>query len=126
MRYQHYCAGDAVVVAEAAGEAVGEAAAGLSVATGDGCGVGAVSMSPDCKTDRVPVTPGSESVKAINIKAAAAPIVILASTLAVPRGPNAALETPPEKRSPALDLPGCNKTATTSTIHASMNKLYRI
>jgi hypothetical protein len=60
------------------------------------------------------------------MNAAAAPIVIFARTLAVPRGPNAALETPPEKRSPALDLPGCNKTATTSTIHARMNRLYKM
>jgi hypothetical protein len=83
-------------------------------------------MSPDCKTERVPVMPGSDSVKAINMNAAAAPIVTFARTLAVPRGPNAALDTPPEKRSPALDLPGCNNTATTSTIHASMNRLYKM
>ena len=126
MRSNYYFAGEAVVVADAAGDAAGEAAAGVSVATGDGCGVGVVSISPDCKTERVPVTPGNESVKAINMNAAAAPIVIFASTLAVPRGPNAALDTPPEKRSPALDLPGCNNTATTSTIHASMNRLYKM
>jgi hypothetical protein len=123
--YNYYCAGEAVVVADA-GDAAGEAAAGVSVATGDGCGVGVASMSPDCKTERVPVTPGRDNVSAISMNAAAAPIVILASTLAVPRGPNAALETPPEKRSPALDLPGCNSTVTTSTIHASMNRLYKM
>ena len=127
MRYNnYYCAGEAVVVADAAGDAAGEAAAGVSVAAGDGSGVGVASISPDCNTERVPVTPGSDNVSAISINAAAAPIVILASTLAVPRGPNAALETPPEKRSPALDLPGCNSTATTSTIHASMNRLYKM
>ena len=114
------------MVADAAGDAAGEAAAGVSVATGEGNGVGVASISPDCKTDRVPVTPGSDNVSAISMNAAAAPIVILARTLAVPRGPNAALETPPEKRSPALDLPGCNNTVTTSTIHVSMNKPYKM
>ena len=124
---RRYFAGDAVVVAaDAAGDAAGEAAAGVSVAAGDGTGVGVASMSPDCKTERVPVTPGSDRVSAMSMNAAAAPIVILASTLAVPRGPNAALETPPEKRSPALDLPGCNNTATTRTIHDSINKLYKM
>src|SRR5688572_14156635 len=125
LRYNDYFAGEAVV-AGAAGDAAGEAAAGVSVAVGDGSGVGVASMSPDCKTDRVPVTPGSDNVSAISMKAAAAPIVILASTLAVPRGPKAALDTPPEKRSPALDLPGCNNTATTSTIHDSMNNPYKM
>ena len=114
------------MVGDAAGDAAGEAAAGVSVAAGDGNGVDVASMSPDCKTERVPVMPGSDSVKAINMNAAAAPIVIFAKTLAVPRGPNAALDTPPEKRSPALDLPGCNNTATTRTIQASMNRLYKM
>jgi hypothetical protein len=76
--------------------------AGAGDATGTGVGSGAV----DCRTERVPVTPGSESVKAINIKAAAAPIVTFDKILAVPRGPNAVLETLLEKRSPAPDLPG--------------------
>jgi hypothetical protein len=131
LQLQHdvsYCcgAGEAVIVTDAVGDAAGEAAAGVSVATGDGCGVGADSTSPDCKTDRVPVTPGSERVKAISIKAAAAPIVTFANTLAVPRGPKAALDTPPEKRSPALDLPGCNKTTTTSTTQDNMNSPYKM
>jgi hypothetical protein len=127
LRYNYFCgAGDAVIVTDAAGDAAGDAAAGVSVATGDGCGVGVTSTSPDCKTERVPVTPGSESVKAISMNAAAAPIVTFANTLAVPRGPKAALETPPEKRSPALDLPGCNNTTTTNTTHDSMNSPYKM
>ena len=117
--------GDAVIVTDGVGDAAG-VAAGVSVATGDAAGVAVASSSVDCKTERVPVMPGSESVKAISMKDAAAPMVIFASTLAVPRGPNAALDTPPEKRSPALDLPGCNNTTTTSTTHDSMNSPYKM
>jgi hypothetical protein len=83
------------------------------------------SASVDCKTERVPVTPGSESINAINMNEAAAPIVILASTLAVPRGPKAVLDTLLEKRSPALDLPGCSNTTTTSTTQERMNNEYK-
>ncbi|HVQ38988.1 MAG TPA: hypothetical protein VMS31_15735 [Pyrinomonadaceae bacterium] len=92
---------------EAACDAAGEAA-GAVEAAGDGCsaGTGAGSGPVDCKTEREPVTPGSESVKAINMKAAAAPIVTFDKILAVPRGPKAALETLLEKRSPAPDFPG--------------------
>jgi hypothetical protein len=98
------------------------------LATGEaaGAGVGVASASVDCKTECEPVTPGNESVKAMSINAAAAPIVILERMLAVPRGPNAVLETLPENRSPAPDLPGCNKMTTTSTMHAKMNKPYKV
>ena len=78
-----------------------------------------------CSTDRVPVTAGNESIKAINMKAAAAPIVIFDKTLAVPRGPNAVLDTLLEKRSPAPDLPGCKSMTTISMTHASMNNPYK-
>ena len=114
-----------MIVTEAVGDAAGDAA-GASVATGDATGVAVASSSVDCNTERVPVIPGSESVNAISINDAAAPIVILANTLAVPRGPKAALDTPPEKRSPALDLPGCNNTTTTSTTHDRMNSPYKM
>jgi hypothetical protein len=126
LRYD-YCGvpGDAVIVTDGVGDAAGEAA-GVSVATGEATGVAVASSSVDCRTERVPVMPGSESVKAISINDAAAPIVTFARTLAVPRGPNAALDTPPEKRSPALDLPGCNNTTTTSTTHDSMNNPYKM
>ena len=50
--------------------------------------------------------PGNDSMSAINMKAAAAPIVTFDKILAVPRGPKAVLETLLEKRSPAPDLPG--------------------
>jgi hypothetical protein len=70
--------------------------------------------------------PGSESIRAISMKAAAAPIVIFDKTLAVPRGPNAVLDTLLEKRSPAPDFPGCRRITTISTTHASMNNPYNV
>ena len=79
-----------------------------------------------CKTERVPVNPGRASIRAINMNAAAAPMVILASNVCVPRGPKAALETLLEKSAPASDLPGCKSTETTSTMHERMNKPYKI
>jgi hypothetical protein len=60
----------------------------------------------DCSTECDPVIDGSESINAININAAAAPIVTLANTLAVPRGPKAVLETLLENSAPASDFPG--------------------
>ena len=71
---------------------VGVGIAVVGEATGVGVVTGA-SVTPDCKTEVVPVRDGSESISAINIKAAAAPIVIFASKVCVPRGPNAVLET---------------------------------
>ena len=52
------------------------------------------------------MTDGNESINAISMNAAAAPMVIFASTLAVPRGPNAVLETLLENKAPASDFPG--------------------
>jgi hypothetical protein len=57
---------------------------------------------------------------------AAAPMVIFERMLAVPRGPNAVLETLLEKRSPAPDLPGCNSTTTTRTMQARINNPYKV
>jgi hypothetical protein len=114
--------GEAVTLAEGTGVAAEVLAAGVAA----GAGVGVASGAVDCNTERVPVTPGKESINAISIKAAAAPIVIFERMLAVPRGPKAVLETLLEKRSPAPDLPGCNKITTTSTRHASMNNPYKV
>ena len=100
--------GDAAPVT-GAGDATPETGAVEGAAVdGEACGVGTGVLSGlvDCRTERDPVTAGSESIRAININAAAAPIVILASTLAVPLGPNAVLETLLEKSAPASDLPG--------------------
>ena len=58
---------------------------------------------------------GRPSVSAINMKAAAAPIVILARRLAVPRGPKAVLDSVLEKSAPASALPGWSRITTTST-----------
>ena len=115
--------GEAVTSTDAAGDA-----AGATLAAGDGCaaGVGVASGAVDCKTEREPVTAGSESINATSMKAAAAPIVILDKTLAVPRGPNAVLETLLENRSPAPDLPGCNNTTTTRMKHDKINRLYKM
>jgi hypothetical protein len=112
----------------AAGELAGAVEAGATLATGEaaGTGVGVASASVDCRTDDEPVTPGKDKVSATSMNAAAAPIVIFDKMLAVPRGPNAVLETLLEKRSPAPDFPGCNKITTTSTMHDKINIPYRV
>jgi hypothetical protein len=89
---------------------------------GEGLGDGAASGSPDWSTDCDPVSAGSERHKAKSIKAAAAPIVILARMLCVPRGPKAVLETLLENNAPASALPGCSRITTTNTTHARINK----
>ena len=68
-------------------------------------GVAAGALS-DCKTEREPVRIGNPSMSAINMNAAAAPIVIFANRLAVPRGPKAVLDSVLEKSAPASALPG--------------------
>src|ERR1043166_676371 len=100
------------------------AAAGAA-AEGVGCGVGvaagACSGIPDCNTELVPLMNGSDKHNATNMKAAAAPMVILASNVCVPRGPNAVLETELENNAPASALPGCNNTHKTRTTQARIN-----
>ena len=69
--------GDAVITVE---NGVGVGAA----VVGDGCGVGdaaGTSGTPDCRTELVPVIAGRDNVKAISMKAAAAPIVIFANNV---------------------------------------------
>ena len=106
----------------AAGDAAGAAGAVSCVGAGVGVAVGAGALS-DCKTDRDPVTAGSPSVRAININAAAAPIVIFAIRLAVPRGPKAVLDSVLENNAPASALPGCSRITTTRITHARMNSV---
>ena len=108
---------------DAAGEAAGDAAGDVA---GEACGVGCASPEVVCKTERRPVIAGNESMIAINMKAAAAPIVILAKRVCVPRGPKAVLETLLEKSAPASALPGCKSTATMSTTHDSKKRMYKI
>ncbi len=98
------------------------AVAGDGVAVAVGAGVGSAAV--DCRTEREPVSAGSESVSAVSIKRPAAMIVILASKVCVPRGPKAVLDTELVKSAPASALPGCNNTAITSTRHDKMNSPY--
>jgi len=101
---------------DAAGAAGEDRCAGDATGVGVGVAVGALS-DVDCKTDREPVRIGKPSASAININAAAAPIVIFANRLAVPRGPKAVLERVLEKSAPASALPGCSNTTTTRITH---------
>ena len=93
------------------------------VAAGEACGVG--SGVVDCNTERVPVNAGNESVKAMSMKAAAAPMVILASRVCVPRGPKAVLEMLLENNALGSAFPGCKSTATTSTKHDRIKSPYK-
>jgi hypothetical protein len=105
------------------GTAAGAVVAGddCMVATGDGDGSGACSGTPDCKTERVPVTIGSDRTKANNMNPAAAPMVILDKRVCVPLGPNAVLETELENNAPASAFPGWSRIVTTSTMHERIN-----
>lgn len=89
----------------AAGDAAGAAGEACCVGAGVGVGVAAGAFS-DCSTDREPVRLGKPSASAINMNATAAPIVIFANRLAVPRGPKAVLDSVLEKSAPASALPG--------------------
>jgi len=101
-----------------------DVAAGEGCCTGDGVGTGALS-GVDCSTEREPFSDGSASISAMSINAMAAPIVILARMLAVPRGPKAVLETLMEKRAPASEFPSCKRIVTTSTMHDRINSPYK-
>jgi hypothetical protein len=70
--------GDAVDAGVAAGDDDGD-----GDACGEATGVGSVfcSGAVDCKTELVPVILGSDNINAININAAAAPIVIFARSV---------------------------------------------
>ena len=102
---------------------------GVGPPAGDGCGVGVAetgaSDTPDCKTELVPLTDGKDSERAISIKAAAAPIVIFANSVWVPRGPNAVLETELVNKAPASAFPGCNNTTKIRMTQARMNNPYK-
>ena len=107
----------------AAGDAAG-AAGVCCVGAGVGVAVAVGTLSgSDCNTDREPLRSGSPNASAIIKNAAAAPIVIFASRLAVPRGPNAVLDNVFEKSAPASALPGCSKITTIRTRQARTNKL---
>ena len=106
----------------AAGDAAGAAGEVCCAGVGVGVATGALSGT-DCNTDREPLRIGKPSARAININAAAAPIVIFAKRLAVPRGPKAVLERVLENSAPASALPGCKRITTTSTRHDKINRV---
>ena len=104
-------AGD--VAGALAGEVPGAAGTACCAGAGVGLGLatGALAGAED-NTDFDPVKTPKPSINAISINAAAAPIVIFASRLAVPRGPNAVLDNVFENNAPASALPGCSKITT--------------
>jgi len=61
-------------------------------------------------------------VSAININAAAAPMVIFANKLAVPRGPKAVLDSELENNAPASDLPGWSRITTIRIKHDKIKR----
>jgi hypothetical protein len=102
-------------------------AAGDACCVGDGVGVAVGALSGfDCKTEREPVSVGNASIKATSINIPAAPIVIFANKLAVPRGPNAVLERLLEKSAPASAFPGCKRMLTIKTMQDVMNNPYKM
>ena len=108
--------------AGAAGDVAGADCAGADCCAGDGLGLAAGALAGcDSRTEREPLNDGKPSISAIKKNAAAAPIVIFASRLAVPRGPKAVLESELEKSAPASALPGCSKITTTRIMHERMN-----
>ena len=100
---------------------VGTATGACVVAAGDGAGSGACSGTPDCRTERVPVIAGNDRINANNMNPAAAPMVIFDSSVCVPLGPNAVLETELENSAPASAFPGCSNTVTTRMTHDKIN-----
>ena len=99
-------AGDGFKTVEV-GTATGAAGTGVGcVFAGEGVANGAGSGTPDCRTELVPVMAGNDSTKANSINPAAAPIVIFDSSVCVPLGPNAVLDTELENSAPASAFPG--------------------
>ena len=92
-----------------------------------GCSAGcSAGISPaELRTEILPLNTGIEIINADSMNSIAAVMVSFESTEAVPRGPNAALETLLVNNAPASVLPGCNKTAATSTMHEIKNTVYR-
>jgi hypothetical protein len=120
-------AGDAAVLAFVLAAALGAAeACGLAAGLAAGVAAGVAPSSGDvCMTERWPESAGIERINATSIKSAAAPIVILASKVCVPRGPKAVLETLLAKSAPASALPGCKSTVMMSTMQAKIKSPYK-
>jgi len=83
-------------------------------------------ISPaELRTEILPLKTGMEIMSADSINRIAATMVNFESTEAVPRGPNAALETLLVNNAPASVFPGCNNTAATSTTHETKKIVYK-
>lgn len=78
------------------------------------------------RTDVFPVTAGIEISRADRKNAVAAAIVNFDKTVAVPRGPKAALEILLVKSAPASVLPGCSNTVATRTMQERKKIPYKI
>jgi hypothetical protein len=77
------------------------------------------------KTETFPVNAGIARSKAESMNIVAAAIVTFDKTVAVPRGARAELETLLVNNAPASVLPGCSKTAATSTKQERKNNPYK-
>jgi hypothetical protein len=76
-------------------------------------------------TEMLPLSAGIEIINADSINTTAATIVIFERTVAVPRGPNALLETLLVNSAPASVFPGWSSTDATSTMHEAKNNVYK-
>ena len=77
------------------------------------------------RTETLPLKAGIEMNSAVSMNTIAATMVSFESTEAVPRGPNAALETLLVNNAPASVFPGCNNTAATRTKHETKKTVYK-
>lgn len=77
-------------------------------------------------TEISPESAGIEIRRADSIKKIAAVIVIFESTVCVPRGLKAVLETLLVKSAPASVFPGCSSTDAISVMHERKNIAYKI
>jgi hypothetical protein len=98
--------------------------AGTVASSAAGVSVVVSSAAPE-STETFPLNAGIEISNAVSMKMIAATIVIFESTEAVPRGPNAALETLLVNRAPASVLPGCSRTVAISTMHERKKIVYK-
>jgi len=114
-------AGDGVSTVDV-GTAAGADWVGWGVVAGVGVAAGVCGGSPACKTELVPLTNGKDRHSPIIINDAAAPIVIFESSVCVPRGPNAVLETELENSAPASALPGWSKMHKIKITHERTNR----
>jgi hypothetical protein len=116
-------AGDAAapLAGDVAGALSGACCNGCCAGAGVGLGLATGAAGADCNTEREPLNDCKPSASASSMNAAAAPIVIFAKRLAVPRGPNAVLDNVLENNAPASALPGCSNTTTIRITLERMN-----